>query len=167
MPYSDREEVRVDVFQEAEMLRNVPLFGGLSPTQLKLLAFTGNVLKFEPGEVLMRQGERADSAFVILEGEVEVLVETRNGQVPVAVQGKNAVMGEMGVICDAPRSATVRAKDAVRALRISGDVFLKLACESPQRALYVMRQLSDRLASELAAHAALREQLQAAQAAAK
>lgn len=156
----------MDVFQEAEMLRNVPLFGGLSPTQLKLLAFTGNVLKFEPGEVLMRQGERADSAFVILEGEVEVLVETRNGQVPVAVQGKNAVMGEMGVICDAPRSATVRAKGPVRALRISGDVFLKLACESPQRALYVMRQLSDRLASELAAHAALREQLQAAQAAA-
>ena len=156
----------MDVFQEAEMLRNVPLFGGLSPTQLKLLAFTGNVLKFEPGEVLMRQGERADSAFVILEGEVEVLVETRNGQVPVAVQGKNAVMGEMGVICDAPRSATVRAKGPVRALRISGDVFLTLACESPQRALYVMRQLSDRLASELAAHAALREQLQAAQAAA-
>ena len=157
----------MDVFQEAEMLRNVPLFGGLSPTQLKLLAFTGNVLRFEAGEVLLRQGERADSAFVILEGEFEILVETRNGQVPIAVQGKNAVIGEMGVICDAPRSATVRAKGSVRALRISGDVFLKLACESPQRALYVMRQLSDRLASELAAHAALREQLQAAQAAAK
>lgn len=156
----------MDVFQEAEMLRNVPLFGGLSPTQLKLLAFTGNVLKFETGEVLMQQGERADSAYVILEGEVEVLVKTSTGEVPVAVQGKNAVMGEMGVICDAPRSATVRAKSPVRALKISGDVFLKLACESPQRALYVMRQLSDRLASELAAHAALREQLQAAQAAA-
>jgi CRP-like cAMP-binding protein len=156
----------VDVFQEAEMLRNVPLFSGLSPTQLKLLAFTGNVLKFEAGEVMMRQGERADSAYVILEGEVEILVKTRNGEVPIAKQGTNAVMGEMGVICDAPRSATVRALGPVRALRISGDVFLKLACESPQRALYVMRQLSDRLASELAAHAVLREQLQAAQAAA-
>ena len=148
------------------MLRHVPLFGGLSAKELKLLAFTGSVLKFDAGEDLMRQGERADSAFVILDGEVEVLVETRNGQVPVAVQGKNAMLGEMGIICDAPRSATVRAKGPVRALRISGDVFLKLACESPQRALYVMRQLSDRLASELEAHAALREQLQAAQAAA-
>jgi CRP-like cAMP-binding protein len=156
----------VDVLQEAEMLRNVPLFGGLSATQLKLLAFTGSVQRYEPGEDLMRQGDRADSAFVILEGEVEVIGETRNGEFVIAVQGRNAVMGEMGVICDAPRSATVRARTAVRALRISGDVFLKLACESPQRALYVMRQLSARLAQELAAHAALREQLQAAQGAA-
>jgi CRP-like cAMP-binding protein len=72
----------------------------------------------------------------------------------------------MGVISDAPRSATVRARDAVRALRISGDVFLRLACESPQRALYVMRQLSARLAQDNATLASLREQLQAAQAAA-
>src|SRR5512145_1580295 len=68
----------VDVNQEAEMLRHVPLFGGLSPKELKLLAFTGSVLKFDAGEDLMRQGERADSAFVILDGEVEVLVETRH-----------------------------------------------------------------------------------------
>lgn len=145
------------------MLRNVPLFGGLSAAQLKLLAFTGNVLRFEPGEILMKQGERADSAFVILEGSVEVVGETKSGEFVIAVQGKNAVMGEMGVICDAPRSATVRARDAVRALKISGDVFLRLACESPQRALYVMRQLSLRLAQELAEHARLREQLQNAQ----
>ncbi|HVE49304.1 MAG TPA: cyclic nucleotide-binding domain-containing protein [Casimicrobiaceae bacterium] len=154
----------MDVFQEAEMLRNVPLFGGLSPAQLKLLAFTGSVLRFEPGDVLMQQGDPADSAYVILEGTVEVVGKTKDGgEFVIAVQGKNSVMGEMGVICDAPRSATVRAKDAVRALRISGDVFLRLACESPQRALYVMRELSTRLAQELMAHARLREQLQSAQ----
>jgi CRP/FNR family transcriptional regulator, cyclic AMP receptor protein len=167
MPYSVPDiafdRVAVDVFQEAEMLRNVPLFGGLSPAQLKLLAFTGNVLRFEPGEILMKKGERADSAFVILEGSVEVVGETKNGEFVIAVQGKNAVMGEMGVISEAPRSATVRAREVVRALKISGDVFLRLACESPQRALYVMRQLSMRLAQELAEHSRLREQLQNAQ----
>jgi CRP/FNR family transcriptional regulator, cyclic AMP receptor protein len=156
----------VDVFQEAEMLRNVPLFGGLSPAQLKLLAFTGSVLRFQPGEILMKRGDRADSAFVILEGTVDVVGETKNGEFVIATQGRNAVVGEMGVISDAPRSATVRARDAVRALRISGDVFLRLACESPQRALYVMRQLSARLAQDNATLASLREQLQAAQAAA-
>ena len=156
----------MDVFQEAEMLSNVPLFGGMSPAQLKLLAFTGSVLRFDSGEILMRQGDRADCAYVILEGEVDVLVETSGGEFPVAVQGKNAILGEMGVISDTPRSATVRAKTPVRALRISGDVFLRLACENPQRALYVMRQLSARLAQELAVLAALREQLQHAQAAA-
>jgi CRP-like cAMP-binding protein len=156
----------VDVFQEAEMLRNVPLFGGLSPAQLKLLAFTGSVLRFQPGDVLMKRGDRADSAYVILEGTVDVVGETKNGEFVIATQGRNAVVGEMGVISDAPRSATVRARDAVRALRISGDVFLRLACESPQRALYVMRQLSARLAQDNATLASLREQLQAAQAAA-
>jgi CRP-like cAMP-binding protein len=152
----------VDVLKEAEVLRNVPLFSGLSPTQLKLLAFTGSVQRFEAGEYLMRQGERADSAYVILEGEVEVLVDASTGPFVIATQGTNAVMGEMGVICEAPRSASVRAKGPVRALRISGEVFLKLACESPQRALYVMRELSARLASEIAAHASLREQLRSA-----
>jgi len=157
----------VDVFQEAEMLRNVPLFGGLSPAQLKLLAFTGSVLCFEPGDTLMSKGERADSAFVILEGTVEVVGETKGGnEFVIAVQGRNGVVGEMGVISDAPRSATVRARERVRALKISGDVFLRLACESPQRALYVMRQLSDRLAQENAVLGALREELQAARAAA-
>lgn len=156
----------MDVFQEAEMLRNVPLFSGLSPAQLKLLAFTGSVLRFEPGETLMRKGERADSAYVVLEGTVEVVGETRSGEFVIAVQGRNAIVGEMGVISDAPRSATVRAREPVRALRISGDVFLRLACENPQRALFVMRQLSARLAQDNATIASLREQLQAAQPAA-
>lgn len=149
------------------MLRNVPLFGGLSAAQLKLLAFTGSVQRFEPGEILMQQGDRADCAYVILEGEVEVLGRTRGGEeFVIAAQGKNAFVGEMGVISDAPRSATVRVKAPVRALRISGDVFLRLACESPQRALYVMRQLSARLANDMATLSSLREQLHDAKAAA-
>jgi len=153
----------VDVSGEAELLRNVPLFSGLSASELKLLAFTGRVLRFEPGEILMKQGDRADCAFVILEGTVEVVGESANGAYLIAVQGKNSILGEMGIIADAPRSATVRAKDQVRALRLSGDVFLRLACENPQRALYVMRQLSARLSHELAAIGVLREQLQQAQ----
>ena len=63
----------MDVFQEAELLRQVPFFGGLDSVKLKLLAFTSRALKFAPGEVLMRKGESADSAYVILEGEVEIV----------------------------------------------------------------------------------------------
>ena len=48
--------LRVDVFQEAEMLRKVPFFGGLDPAKLKLLAFTSRALRFGPGEDLMRPG---------------------------------------------------------------------------------------------------------------
>jgi CRP-like cAMP-binding protein len=162
----------VDVFQEAEMLRRVPFFGGLDSAKLKLLAFTSRALKFAPGEDLMRKGDSADSAYVILEGEVEIMGETTGGEFVVAVLGKNAMIGEMGVIMNAPRGATVRAKDSVRALRISGDVFLRLITENPECALDVMRQLSARVAASNARLAAsqrdlesLKEQLQKAQSA--
>lgn len=127
------------------MLRRVPFFGGLDSAKLKLLAFTSRALKFAPGEALMRKGESADSAYVILDGEVEIVGETSAGEFVVAVVGPNNLQGEMGVITNAPRGATVRAKSAVRALRISGDVFLRLITENPECALDVMRQLSARV----------------------
>jgi CRP/FNR family transcriptional regulator, cyclic AMP receptor protein len=156
----------VDVSQEAEMLRNVPLFSGLSAAELKLLAFTSQVHCFAPGETLMRQGDPADCAYVILEGEAEVLSATSSGEFVVAVLGRNSVPGEIGVLTDAPRTATVRAKGPVRALRISPEVFLRLASGRPDRALHVMRQLSAHIANDLRVLASLKEELQKAQAAA-
>jgi CRP-like cAMP-binding protein len=156
----------VDVTQEAEMLRNVPLFSGLSAPELKLLAFTSQLVCFAPGEALMRQGEPADCAFLILEGDADVLAQTSNGEFPVAVLGPNSMPGEIGVLNDAPRTATVRARTPVRALRISPDVFLRLASGRPDRALHVMRHLSTLIANDLRALATLKEELQKAQAAA-
>ena len=118
----------MDVTQEAEMLRKVPLFSGLSASELKLLAFTSEVV--------------------------------------VAVLGPTAVPGEIGVLTDAPRTATVRAKTQVKALRISPEVFLRLASGRPERALHVMRQLSVHIANDLRALASLNEELQRLQAAA-
>jgi CRP-like cAMP-binding protein len=135
----------VDVFQEAEMLRKVPFFGGLDPARLKLLAFTSRALKFGPGEDLMHVGEPADSAYVIIEGDVEILGETPAGEFVIGVVGRNSLIGEMGVITSAPRGTTVRAKGAVRALRIAGDVFLRLLTDNPGCALHVMRELSGRV----------------------
>jgi cAMP-binding proteins - catabolite gene activator and regulatory subunit of cAMP-dependent protein kinases len=156
----------VDVAQEAEMLRKVPLFSGLSASELKLLAFTSQLSCFAPGEVLMRKGEPADCAYVILDGEVEVLGETTRGEFVITVLGRNTVPGEIGVLTDAPRTATVRARGSVQALRISPEVFLRLASGRPDRALHVMRQLSTHIANDLRALAALKEELQKAQAAA-
>jgi len=155
----------LDVTQEAEMLQKVPLFSGLSASELKLLAFTSQLQCFSPGEILMSEGDPADCAYVILEGEVEVLGSTSEGEFVITVLGRNATPGAIGVITDAPRNATVRAKGAVRALRISPEVFLRLACGTPDRALHVMRQLSSYIADELRTHLALKEELQKTQAA--
>jgi CRP-like cAMP-binding protein len=157
----------VDVTQEAELLQNVPLFSSLSASERKLLAFTSQLQCFAPGDILMRQGEPAECAYVILEGEVEVLGATSTGEFVVATLGRNAMPGEIGVFTDAPRTATVRAKGNVRALRISPEVFLQLASGRPDRALHVMRQLSTHIANDLRRIAALKEELQKAVAAAR
>jgi CRP-like cAMP-binding protein len=156
----------VDVSQEAEMLRKVPLFSGLSASELKLLAFTSELQCFAPGDVLMRQGDPADCAYVILEGQADVLAETKGGDFVIAVLGPNAVPGEIGVLTDAPRTATVRARTPLRALRVSPEVFLRLASGRPERALHVMRQLSAHIANDLRALASLKEELQRVQGAA-
>jgi CRP/FNR family transcriptional regulator, cyclic AMP receptor protein len=155
----------VDVSDEAEMLQKVPLFSGLSASERKLLAFTSQLQCFAPGDALMRQGEPADCAYVILEGEVEVLGSTSAGDFVIATLGRNAMPGEVGVFTDAPRTATVRAKGPVRALRISPEVFLRLASGRPDRALQVMRQLSTLIANDLRTLASLKEELQKALAA--
>ena len=135
----------MDVFQEAEMLRRVPFFGGLDSAKLKLLAFTSRALKFAPGEDLVKKGGVSDSAYVILDGEAEVIGETTGGDFVIAALGSNALIGEMGVIRNVPRGLTVRAKTPVRALRIASEIFLGLITENPGCALDVMRQLSARI----------------------
>jgi CRP-like cAMP-binding protein len=150
----------VDVFQEAEMLRRVPFFGGLDSAKCKLLAFTSRALKFAPGEDLMKKGAPADSAYVILDGEAEVIGETSEGEFVVAVLRSNDLTGEMGVIRNRPRGATVRAKTPVRALRIASEVFLGLITENPECALDVMRQLSARVDASNARLAAAQRELE-------
>jgi len=149
------------------MLQKVPLFSGLSASERKLLAFTSQLQCFAAGDALMRKGEPADCAYVILEGEVEVLGSTSTGDFVVATLGRNAMPGEVGVFTDAPRNATVRAKGPVRALRISREVFLRLASGRPDRALQVMRQLSTIIGNDLRALATLKDELQKALAASR
>ena len=157
----------MDVHQEAELLRNVPLFAGLDRAKLKLLAFTSASLRFAPGETIVRQGDQGDCAFVILDGEVEIVRETNDGgEMQLTVQGRNALVGEMAVLTNSPRAATGRARTEVHALRISSEVFLKLVSENPPCAMHVMRLLSSRLVQQLQERERLREQLQAAQVAA-
>jgi CRP-like cAMP-binding protein len=137
----------VNVDQEAAVLARVPTFAKLDPARLKLLAFTSRALRFAPGDMLIRAGDASDSAFVILEGTVEFLGGTGEGEFVIGTAGPHLMIGEMGVIMNAPRTINVRARDHVRVLRITGPVFLRLLSENPEVALDMMRQLSERLAA--------------------
>ncbi len=136
----------MDVFEEAKQLSRVPLFSKLDASKLKLIAFTSEQLSLSDGDYLFHLNDPSDSIFLILEGVLEVVVEHEDGRIDVIVQrGKNEIIGEMGVISNAPRSATIRAAGAATVLRIEADAFMNLLSENPSMSLYVMRELSDRL----------------------
>ena len=131
--------------QEFELLRRVPMFAEIEPAKLKLLAFMSERVAFDPGKRLMRQGDPADAAYLIIDGYAEVIVETPAGPVIVATAGPNETVGEMAILGDVPRNATVCAKDRLVALRISKDLFMRMVREFPTMAVSIMQELAQRL----------------------
>lgn len=127
------------------MLRKVPMFAKLEPSKLKLLAFTSESLTLDPGEVLCHEGDQADCAYVVMDGTVEVLVGAEGGEKRVGERGNYDVIGEIGVLLNEPRNATLRAKGVVVVLQVTDEQFLKLLAENVDVALHVIRQLSKRL----------------------
>lgn len=130
---------------EVKMLKQVPLFVGVSPAKLKLLAFTSERVVYRAGEVLFHQGDVGDAAFVILSGNADVVADTPKGPIRVAEVGENAIVGEIAILCDIARTATVVARTQVEALRISKDTFVKMLADFPEMTIEVMRVLADRL----------------------
>ncbi|WP_018900727.1 cyclic nucleotide-binding domain-containing protein [Rhizobium sp. 2MFCol3.1] len=131
---------------EAEMLRRVPIFSKIEAAKLKLLAFASDRNIYTAGTALCHQGDRGDAAFVILSGNAEVYVHTPAGDMKVADVQPNSIVGEIAILCDTARTATVRAATEVEALRISKETFLKLVSDFPNIGVGMMRGLASRLA---------------------
>ncbi|NND49472.1 MAG: Crp/Fnr family transcriptional regulator [Rhizobiales bacterium] len=131
--------------EEVELLRRIPIFAKIEPSRLKLLAFTSERVTYEPGQELCRQGDIGDAAYLVISGEAEILVDTPAGPLKIAEVSKNALVGEIAIINDVPRTATVKAGTRVEALRITKDHFLRLVAEFPQIAIEIMRVLATRL----------------------
>ena len=130
---------------EVQSLRQVPMFRGIEPSRLKLLAFTSERISFASGQRFFSQGDAADAAYVILDGKADVVLDSKDGPFKVAELGRNALVGEMGILSDTPRSATIVAAEACSALRIDKRVFLDLLTQFPQMSIAVMRELANRL----------------------
>ncbi|MBB5700780.1 CRP-like cAMP-binding protein [Ochrobactrum daejeonense] len=130
---------------EVEMLRRIPLFAGVSPAKLKLLAFTSDRVSYKANQSLFHQGDSADAAYVILSGNADILVDTPEGSIKVAEAKHDSIVGEIGILCDISRTATVTASTALEALRISKEHFLKLLTDYPEITIEIMRVLASRL----------------------
>ena len=130
---------------EVELLRRVPLFSGIEPAKLKLLAYTSDVVTYEPGQVLVRMGDAGDAAYVIITGDAQVSVPADGGDITVAELHDGDFFGEIAILCDTPRTATVKAKNELTALRIRKEPFFQLLLQFPEIAVQMTRLLAERL----------------------
>jgi CRP-like cAMP-binding protein len=125
--------------QDVETLRNIPLFAGLPTARLKLIAYTAEVVRFAPGEVIVQQGDAADAVYIITEGEAGVWLHDHEGnEINLATMGPHS-------LCRGQRTATVKAKGRVVTFKISANLFLDLVRQSPEIGMQVMTVLAQRV----------------------
>ena len=131
--------------EEVEVLKGVPLFSKIEPAKLKLIAFTSERMTYGSGQEVCHQGDPGDAMYVILGGVADVLIDTDKGQIRVAELKKNGFFGETAILCDAPRNATIKASESLLTLKIKKDLFYKLVSEFPAVAIEMMRELAHRV----------------------
>lgn len=114
-------------------------------TRNKVLAL-GSRRSYPPGHVLLRQGDPGRSAWLLLDALTKVSAQVENGrEALLAIRVSGDVVGEMGVIGDAPRSATVTTCGHTVAYQIKGPVFIEFLRRQPEAALVLNRMAIERL----------------------
>lgn len=125
-----------------EMLRNFELFRHVPKKDLpRVVEMLGPEVRVEPGHALTEQGRMESDVYLVVDGTADVLVSSR----PVAEIGPGESIGEMAVVDNWPRSATVMARTPMRVYHLSGEVFLRMLDEVPTVARALSQLLSARL----------------------
>ncbi len=115
-------------------LAELPLFRGTGPAELDRLAARFLITRYSAGDVIVRQGEPGDRFFLIVDGRVEVIREEPDGPRRLAELSVGEYFGEMALLHDAPRSATIRALTAVETYTLSAADFHDLLGRLPAAA---------------------------------
>ena len=128
------------------ILKNVPLFSSFSDQQLAALLPAVQHRRFPRGSYVIRAGEETDALYIILAGKAKVLIPDDDGnEVILSVIGPNEFFGEMGLLDDQPRSASVETMEACEMLRISRSGFLSCLKDNFDAAMLIIRNLVKRL----------------------
>jgi CRP/FNR family transcriptional regulator, cyclic AMP receptor protein len=123
------------------VLAEVPLFASLSTRQLRHVAGLAKIRRFHDGAVMMRAGDAGDAMYVLLDGRATVRVSRGRG---VGIE-MGAFVGELALLDDGPRTATVVADGPVVALSVSRASFRKLLRSEPPIAVAIAEELARRL----------------------
>ncbi|HEX2426326.1 MAG TPA: cyclic nucleotide-binding domain-containing protein [Gaiellaceae bacterium] len=128
--------------EKVRIISRIPLFEACSQAELARIATITTQLDVPDGEVLIREGETGDLFFVLVKGSAEV----RKGRRRIATLGAGDFAGEIALLTDAPRTATVTTTSPVTALRATRKGFSALLETSPRIQQKVLKALAGRLA---------------------
>jgi CRP/FNR family cyclic AMP-dependent transcriptional regulator len=134
----ERDVTKTDV---VKMLSGVPLFSELSKKELESLAMSAKEVSQKQGAVLAREGDSGLGFFLIAEGTASVSV----GGKPRARMGRGDFFGEISLLDQGPRSATVIAETPIRLIGITQWVFKRLVEQNPGLAWKLLRVMAARL----------------------
>lgn len=134
-------------FDTMLLLRQVPLFSGLAPEDLQRVAAVARESIFESGATLLEEGASGDEMLVILSGQVVVTRRMDDGgERTIRTYGTGDHIGELALLRDRPRAATVRADGgAVRTLILDGEALRAILLERPEAAMAMLATLAERI----------------------
>jgi CRP-like cAMP-binding protein len=125
-----------------DLIKRVPLFAKCSRKELTEVASIADEIDLPAGKELIREGDRGREFFVLLEGEADVMKDGRR----VNTLENGEFFGEIALVSNAPRTATVVTRSPVRALVITDRAFRNLLDTTPQIQVKVLEALAERLA---------------------
>src|SRR5215203_1136092 len=128
-------------------LRKIPLFADLSEEDLERLYQMAETVSFPAGQLVLREGDQGDSLFVVLTGELEVTKRQGSQDILLALYKPGQFFGEMALLEQAPRSASVRTLQESRLLVISQAAFQTLLSCSASAPLKILHTVTSRLRS--------------------
>ncbi len=130
-----------------DFLRAIPLFSGLDDFALERLVAMSEELELKPGDYLMHEGEIGDSMYIIVDGKLQVRKKSGESEVVLAERGEGEVIGEMAVVDQAPRFASVMALTNAHVMKIDQEMFMALLDWSPSSARAILKTFGQRLRS--------------------
>ena len=122
----------------ADSLASVPLFAGLSGRQLRKIAKSTTEITYEAGDLIVREGGRTKTLFVVLEGTARVVRNDRT----IARRSAGDYIGEISMIDQRPRAASVIADTPMRCLILDHDDLRKLVARDPHVAWSMLQTLA-------------------------
>lgn len=129
-----------------EILKHVPLFAELDDSELQIVARASRTLTYPKGSIVFHEGDPGDYLLVILKGRVKVTLLGADGhETIVSVLERPSFLGEVSLLDETPRSATVVALERLEVLQIPRAPFLALVRKHPAITLKIMRQLANAL----------------------